>query len=282
VADGAFAAIAGGGAGQCRSVDQLTFIGTATTLLRLGPFTLLTDPNFLHRGEYAYLGYGLVSKRLTEPALSPSELPDLDGIVLSHLHGDHWDRRADEGLDHTLPVVTTPKAADRLRRRHGFGNAVGLSTWQQHRFARDGASLTVTSVPGTHSTNSVLKALLPPVMGSVLELRSGDAGDVTRRIYLTGDTMPFDDLGRINDLGPVDTTVIHIGGTTLPGGFTVTMTGKDAVRCLQLVRTRVAIPVHYNDYGRFKEPLDAARRALDAADLDAEIHYITHGQTLPL
>jgi hypothetical protein len=37
----------------------VTFIGTATTLLRLGPFTLLTDPNFLHRGQHAKLGYGL-------------------------------------------------------------------------------------------------------------------------------------------------------------------------------------------------------------------------------
>ncbi len=29
----------------------LTFGGNATTLLRLGPFTLLTDPNFLRRGQ---------------------------------------------------------------------------------------------------------------------------------------------------------------------------------------------------------------------------------------
>jgi L-ascorbate metabolism protein UlaG (beta-lactamase superfamily) len=29
----------------------LTFGGNATTLLRIGGFTLLTDPNFLHRGR---------------------------------------------------------------------------------------------------------------------------------------------------------------------------------------------------------------------------------------
>ena len=45
-------------------MDSLTFIGTATTVLRLGSFTLLTDPNFLHRGQRAYLGKGLWSKRL--------------------------------------------------------------------------------------------------------------------------------------------------------------------------------------------------------------------------
>ena len=33
--------------------DTLTFIGTATTVLRIGSSTLLTDPNFLHRGQRA-------------------------------------------------------------------------------------------------------------------------------------------------------------------------------------------------------------------------------------
>ena len=72
-------------------------IGTATVLLRCGPFVLLTDPNFLHRGQFAWLGRGLVSRRLTEPALQLSELPDLDAVVLSHLHGDHWDPVARPG-----------------------------------------------------------------------------------------------------------------------------------------------------------------------------------------
>ncbi|MEP7737778.1 hypothetical protein ABKW28_09025 [Nocardioides sp. 31GB23] len=70
------------------SETTLRFVGTATTLLDLGPFTVLTDPNFLHQGQRAYLGKGLFSRRLTEPALQPEDLPRLDGVLLSHLHGD--------------------------------------------------------------------------------------------------------------------------------------------------------------------------------------------------
>lgn len=91
----------------------VTFVGNATTLISAGGLTLLTDPNFLHRGQRAYLGHGLVSKRLEEPALRLRELPPVDAIVLSHMHGDHWDRVAQRGLDHGLPVVTTPHAATR-------------------------------------------------------------------------------------------------------------------------------------------------------------------------
>src|SRR3954465_14952465 len=108
---------------------SLYFIGTATTLIRYGEVTLLTDPNFLHRGERAYLGYGLTSKRLTEPAMRVDDLPALDAVLLSHRRGDHWDRRARKGLDHDLPVVTTRHAAAHLRRRDGFPHAVGLRTW---------------------------------------------------------------------------------------------------------------------------------------------------------
>src|SRR5215203_6690653 len=99
-------------------MDGITFIGTATTIVRLGSFTVLTDPNFLHRGQRAYLGKGLWSRRLTEPAMQPADLPSLDAVVLSHLHGDHFDRIARRELDHTVPVVTTEHAASRLR---GYG-----------------------------------------------------------------------------------------------------------------------------------------------------------------
>jgi L-ascorbate metabolism protein UlaG (beta-lactamase superfamily) len=46
------------------ATDQITFIGTATTLIQVAGFTILTDPNFLHRGQRAYVGMGLTTKRL--------------------------------------------------------------------------------------------------------------------------------------------------------------------------------------------------------------------------
>src|SRR5829696_2579883 len=81
---------------------SIFFVGTATVLVRYGGFTLLTDPNFLHAGDHVHLGYGLRSRRLTNPAVEIEDLPPLDLVVLSHLHGDHFDRVAEEKLDKTL------------------------------------------------------------------------------------------------------------------------------------------------------------------------------------
>src|SRR5690606_334588 len=80
-----------------------------------------------------------VSRRLTEPAVDLVDLPRPDAVVLSHLHGDHWDRRTNRHLDHTVPVLTTRHAARRLRVLHGFGRTAGLRTWQGLTVRRGGA-----------------------------------------------------------------------------------------------------------------------------------------------
>ncbi len=110
--------------------DRLHFIGTATTVVTLGSFTLLTDPNFLHRGQRAYLGWGLSTRRLTEPAITPEQVPELDAVLLSHLHGDHFDRVSRDRLDRSAPVLSTPHA---VRRLDSWGFAThALRTWQEH------------------------------------------------------------------------------------------------------------------------------------------------------
>jgi L-ascorbate metabolism protein UlaG (beta-lactamase superfamily) len=262
-------------------MGSLTFIGTATTLLRLGPFTLLTDPNFLHRGQRAYLGKGLTSKRLTEPACTPAELPPLDAIVLSHMHGDHWDRVAKRELDGSVRVITTPQAARHLRRRSRFRDAVGLDTWATTELHKDGSTLRITAAPGKHA-GGLLGRLLPPVMGSLLELRDAD-GRTRQVVYLTGDTLYHPALEQVSRAAPeIDTCVLHLGGTTLPGGFMVTMDARQGVQLLQLVRPAQAVPVHYDDYGVFKSPLADFRREAEAHGLKEMVSYVARGETVDL
>ncbi|GHH19390.1 MBL fold metallo-hydrolase [Streptomyces rubradiris] len=236
---------------------DLRFIGNATVLLRYGPLALLTDPNFLHRGEYAHLGYGLLSRRLTEPALAPEDLPRLDGVVLSHLHGDHWDRRARRSLDRTVPVLSTPHAARRLRVLHGFRRTAGLRTWQALTLDRKGVRATVTALPGRHAGHPVLRGLLPPVMGSMIEF--GAVGGPARlRLYVSGDTLLYDGLAEIGRRFPAaDLAVLHLGGTRLPGGFLVTMNGAQGAELVRRLRPRAVLPVHYEDYTVMRSPLSA-------------------------
>ena len=109
------------------ATGEIFFIGTATVVLRYAGFTILTDPNFLHQGDHVHLGYGLRSTRKTNPAIEIEQLPPLDFIVLSHLHEDHFDRVAASKLDKNLPIITTPHAVAKLKKK-GFTAPQGLQT----------------------------------------------------------------------------------------------------------------------------------------------------------
>lgn len=264
----------------------VTFIGNATTLISAGGLTLLTDPNFLHRGQRAYLGYGLVSKRLEEPALRIDELPPIDAVVLSHMHGDHWDRVAQRGLDHGLPIVTTPDAAKRLHRR-GFAAARGLSTWQNHTIARDGTTATITSLPGRHAPLGIHR-LLPPVMGTMLEFAS-DHGSARRRLYVSGDTLLIEELNEIPErFDPIDAGVLHLGGTRLPAGrrlpfgLTVTMDGRQGADLVAMLNLPKMIPVHFDDYGVFASPLADFTREMQRRGLAGRIVELQRGASVTI
>jgi L-ascorbate metabolism protein UlaG (beta-lactamase superfamily) len=268
-------------AGSTSRTRSLFFIGNATMLLRLGPFTVLTDPNFLHKGDRAYLGHGLTSKRLQDPAIGVQELPELDLVVLSHMHGDHWDRVIRKHLDPETPIVTTPHAARRLKTREGFKRALALATWETDAFGKDGHTLRVTAMPGRHAPLPV-KRLLPPVMGSLLEL--GDAaGRPLHRIYITGDTLRVPELDEIPRRHPdIDTCVVHLGGTKLPGGLMVTMDGNQGADVVELIRPGQAVPIHYEEYTVMKSPLVDFRAEVDRRGLTDKVSYVTRGDTLEL
>ena len=257
--------------------DRLHFIGTATTVVTLGSFTLLTDPNFLHRGQRAYLGWGLSSRRLTDPAVEPHELPDLDAILLSHLHGDHFDRVSRAQLDRSAPLLSTPHAVRRLG-RWGF-DAHGLATWDEHVLVKGAELLRVTSVPAIHA-RGLLGRMLPPVMGSVLQHVVD--GTVRRTVYVSGDTLTGDHVDEVRARFPhIDAAVVHLGGTRVLLR-TVTMDGPMGVDFVQRSRPAVVVPVHHDDYTVFRSPLSDFVERARAADLAAELRCPVRGEVVSL
>jgi L-ascorbate metabolism protein UlaG (beta-lactamase superfamily) len=250
------------------------FIGTATTLIRYGGFAILTDPNFLHAGDHVHLGYGLFSRRLTEPAVAIEDLPPLDAVILSHYHGDHFDRVAERKLDKRVLVLTTHHAARRLRRR-GFRNAQGLSPWESATLTKGGSAVRVTAAPAKHGPTGVA-ALLPPTIGTLLDF----AKNAHRyRMYLSGDTLIHDRLHEIPRRFPgIDLALLHLGGTRVLGVL-VTMDAEQGIEAIRIVDPRMTIPIHYNDYTVFKSPLSDFMRAVRAAGLEQRVTYLRHGDS---
>ena len=258
------------------AAGSIFFIGNATVLLRYAGFTILTDPNFIHMHDKAWLGYGLHTERLTNPAIDIGDLPALDLVVLSHFHGDHFDEIAERDLDKRLPIVTPRAAAKELEQR-GFRNTMPLDTWDALTVTKGDAQLRITSMPGRHGP-PVVDMALPDVMGSLLEFEM--PGEPARfRLYITGDTLMYDDLRDIPRRFPdIDLALLHLGGTMVMGVL-VTMDAEQGVEIMQIVNPKLAIPIHYNDYDVFKSPLEDFKREVAAAGLEERVQYLRHGET---
>jgi L-ascorbate metabolism protein UlaG (beta-lactamase superfamily) len=255
---------------------SLQFIGTATVLLRYAGFTILTDPNFLHRGDHVHLGYGLKSRRLTNPAMELENLPALDLVLLSHMHEDHFDRLVERKLDKAVPIVTTRTAAAELRGK-GFRATHGLNRWESLAVTKGDMRLRITAMPGTHAPG-ILSSFLPPVMGSMLEFQNGPASTLYR-IYISGDTLLYDDLKDIPRRYPdINLGLFHLGGTRVMG-LMVTMDANQGVGAIRLIRPQMAIPIHYNDYTVFNSKLEDFMKAVKNAGLENKVHYLHHGET---
>ena len=260
-------------------LGSVQFIGNATVLLLYRGLTILTDPNFLHKGDHVHLGYGLQSQRLTDPALAFNALPPIDLVVLSHLHEDHFDKLVQQRLARDTPIVTTRESAERLERL-GFTRRYPLSTWDTLDVIKGGDKVRITAMPGRHGP-PLGALLLPTVMGSMLDF-SSQAG-AAYRTYISGDTLVYDDIAEIPQRYPnVDLALLHLGGTRILGIMKVTMDGEDGVRMMQIIAPKRTIPIHYNDYDVFKSPLEDFQRAVERAGLKGQVIYLKHGDTYRL
>lgn len=251
------------------------FVGNATLILTIGPFKILTDPNFVHRGSHVHIGYGLTAKRLTDPAMEIEALPKIDFVLLSHDHGDHFDQDAEKKLDKGLLILTPPDAAAKLQSK-GFHNAQGLYTWDTAEIKKSGEKIKITAMPARHAPIAV-QMMLPEVIGSMIEYQPQGRSQPTR-IYISGDTLNFWMTREIPKRFPdIDTGFFHLGGTRL-FGILLTWNAKEGIKAIKTIKPKEAIPIHFNDYNVFKSSLEDFKKDAAKKNLGSRIVYLKPGE----
>ena len=103
------------------------WIGHSTVLLKIDGITVLTDPVFSRRIGIPLGPVTLGIKRLVEPAVPLKDLVQIDLILLSHAHMDHFDIPSLRHLESPgTTVVTATSTSDLLRvRRYGDVRELG-------------------------------------------------------------------------------------------------------------------------------------------------------------
>lgn len=246
---------------------RLTHVGGPTVLVEVDGWRILTDPNFDAAGGTYGFGWGSRSTKTGAPALAADDVRDVDVVLLSHdHHADNLDGAGRALLPRARTVVTTRPGARRLAR--GAAGRVGpevrgLDAGETTVLSSPGLpDLTVTATPCRHGPPLSL-----PISGRVIGFAVSVADRVGTALWMTGDTVLTRGVLRSAAALDVDVALVHLGGVRfgVSGPLRYSMTGADAVRLLEVLRPRVAVPVHYEGWSHFAEPPDDARRALATA-----------------
>lgn len=246
---------------RSRLLDGLTWLGHATVRIEIDGVTILTDPVLRS-------GIGPIRRAASGP--DPHSWEGIDLVVISHGHHDHLDIASLRLLGpHTSIVV--PAGAGRFVERLGFRTVAELGEGDTMSFG----PLSITAVHAAHS------GFRPPTGGQAPALGYLIAG--SHSVYFAGDTGLFPGM---SGLAEVDVALLPVGGwgPTLRGGH---MDPEDAAEALNLIRPRLAVPVHWGTFWpiglrlvrprRFSGPGAefAARAARIAPEVD--VHVLAPG-----
>jgi len=257
---------------------RLTHIGGPTVLIEVGGWRLLTDPTFDPPGQKYHFGWGTSSLKLAGPAIAPSDLPPIDAVVLTHEHhGDNLDLTGRELLPAAGVVVTTVSGAMSLG-----GNARGLEPWQTTSLEAPGRpTIEITATPCRHGP-----PLSHPLIGDVVGFALRWDGQQHGVLWISGDTVLYDGVREVADRLPVGTAILHLGGVQFPvtGPVRYTMTAKDAVELLGLIRPHTAIPIHYEGWKHFKQGRERIEDEFAQApdEIRRSVHWVPIGSAVEL
>lgn len=212
---------------------RLRLIRHATLLLEYSGRKLLVDPmldDVEARGPIEESPNPRRNPLVALPLTAAEVVEDVDAVLVTHTHSDHWDATAVELLRKNLTLFSQPEDEDKFRQQ-GFTNVQPIQksdTWSGTEINRTG---------GQHGKGEIAKAMAP-VSGFVL----GAAGEPT--LYIAGDTIWCEEVGSAIERFRPDVIVVNAGAAQFLQGEPITMTADDVIQvCKAALKARV-IAVH--------------------------------------
>jgi L-ascorbate metabolism protein UlaG (beta-lactamase superfamily) len=199
---------------------RVTYLGHATLLLEMDGVRIMTDP--VLRGWVGPL-------RRRGARVHPAWIEGLDAVLISHTHMDHLDLGSLALLPRHVRLLL-PHEAARVVRRLGF----------QH-VQENSPGDTVTVGP-LHLTATYARHVSTRLPFSTTAECLGFLVEGSRRVYFAGDTGIFAEMADLSDR--LDLALLPVWGWGPRLGLHH-MNPLQAAQALQLLRPRVAVPIHW-------------------------------------
>lgn len=204
---------------------RVTYVGHATVLIEDSGSAIVTDPLLRRR-----VGH------LRRQGELPAALPELDGVLISHLHRDHLDTPSLKRIADGTPAVVPASGVSAIRRTRLQPLPV-----EEGGELRLGAFL-VLAVPADHPTRRTPLGQETDALGYVLTAPGGS-------VYFAGDTDLFDGMGDLVGADEtIDMALIPVWGWGPTLGRGLHLDPYRAALALRLIRPRAAMPIHWGTY----------------------------------
>ncbi len=183
-------------------------IRNATGKISYNSTTFLIDPLLAEKGRYEGFA-GTFHSEVRNPTV---ELPDttehimedVDAVIVTHTHLDHWDDVAVELIPKDMPIFVQDKNDAAVIKSAGFTNVTVLSG------SASFGGVTLTYVEGTHGTQAMYDdPVLGPMAGESMGVVFSAPGEKT--VYLMGDTVWTPRVSKILNAWKPDVLIMNTG-----------------------------------------------------------------------
>lgn len=181
----------------------LQLVRNATLLLEYGGKKILVDPMLSPKGAIESWA-GVQRNPTVDLKLPVNEIvKDLDLVLVTHTHDDHFDKAASKILDKSIELINQP--ADKgFFEKEGFTNATVLEDnklWN---------GISIHRIESQHGTGEVLK-MMGKTSGFILKAKNQPT------IYIVGDAIWTDDIKKNIKKFKPDYIIVNSGGALIKG-----------------------------------------------------------------
>ncbi len=218
---------------------KLTQIRNATLKVEYAGKKFLIDPMLSKKG--AFPGFpGTINSHIANPTvdlpLPLSEILDVDAVIVTHTHQDHWDDAAKEAIPKDMPIFT-----QNARDQWDIQMSWFRNTWVLEE-CNDFGGITLNKTPGQHGRGEILEGLMGDILGNVCGIVFTHPREKT--LYIAGDTVWYQGVEQNLKQYKPDVMVLNSGDAKVLPNESIIMGKEDVYEAYKAAPLATIIASH--------------------------------------